>query len=378
MNLRATWKLALLLPLLLAGCKELEVLRILPPAPYTVVTPGGAVKGTLEALLPELARKRVVYVGETHSRYGHHLLQLAVIRGLHARGVDLAIGMEFFQRPFQEWLDAYIEGRISETEMLEKTQWFDRWRFDYRLYRPILRFAREHRIPVVALNVPREITDEVSEKGIDGLKPESRAQLPERIDRSDRAYRERLHQVFTRHEGKREGQFERFLDVQYSWDEGMAQSVADYLKAHPGKQMVVLAGSGHIAWGSGIPSRVARRIDGDYAILLPADGEMKPGMADYLVVTEEKKLSPRPLMGILIDTSGDGILVTGVTRASGAEKAGLRKGDRILAIDGQPVSSYTRLRVSLMDKRPGDRIRVRYQRDSDIGEKELVLGASPH
>jgi len=378
MNLRTSWKLLVLLPLLLAGCKELEVLRALPPAPYTVVTPGGEVKGTLEALLPELARKRVVYVGETHSRYGHHLLQLEVIRGLYRQGVDLAIGMEFFQKPFQEWLDAYIEGRIDETEMLEKTQWFDRWRFDYRLYRPILRFAREHRIPVVALNVPREITDEVSEKGIDGLKPESRAQLPERIDRSDQAYRKRLRQVFTRHEGKREGQFERFLDVQYSWDEGMAQSVADYLKAHPGKRMVVLAGSGHIAWGSGIPHRVARRIGGDYAILLPADGEMKPGMADYLVVTEEKKLSPRPLMGIMIDTSGDGILVTGVTRASGAEKAGLRKGDRIIAIDGTPVATYAQLRMSLVDKRPGDRVRVRFQRDSKTGERELVLGASPH
>lgn len=370
--------LALLALLPLAACKEMEIQKAGGAAPYTIVMPEHAAEKKLPELLKELATKRVVYVGETHSRYGHHLLQLAVIRGLHAQGVDLAIGMEAFQKPFQRWLDAWVAGEISEAELLEKTQWYERWRFDYRLYRPILQFARERRIPVIALNIPRELTDKVSEQGIQGLAPEDRSQLPEEIDRSDEAYRERLHKVFSRHEGKEEAQFERFLDVQYSWDEGMAQSIADYLARHPEKRMVVLAGSGHLAWGSGIPSRVARRIGGEYAIVLPAEKGVKPGMADYLVATEQKRLSPRPLIGVMIDTSGDGILVTGVTPDSGAMKAGLRKGDRLLAIEGQAVNSYTQLRMALMGRRPGDRIRVRLQRDSQVEERELVLGASPH
>ncbi len=377
MNLRTSWKWMPVLLLLLAGCMQ-QSLRHGAPPPYTVFSSDGRLLGTLDDILPELARKRVIYVGETHSRYGDHLLELEVIRRLRRRGADLAIGMEFFQKPFQKWLDAYIEGRVSETEMLEKTQWFERWRFDYRLYRPILRFARRHRIPVVALNLPRELTDEVSRKGIEGLAPADRARLPRRIDRSDRAYRKRLHRAFDRHPGKDEKRFERFLDVQYSWDEGMAQSVSDYLRAHPRKQMVVLAGSGHIAWGSGIPKRVARRLHAEQAIVLPADREAKPGEADYLVVTEEKRLSPRPLMGVLVDTTGGAIRITGITPGSGAEKAGLRKGDRILAIDGRPVSSYTGLRMALIDKRPGDRVQVRFSRGGETLEKSLVLGASPH
>ncbi len=367
----------LVLPLLLVGCKELEVLQRRPPPPYTVITAEDEIRGTLEELLPELARKRVIYVGETHTRYGHHLLQLAVIRGLQRQGVDLAIGMESFQRPYQKWLDAYIQGRIDEAEMLEKTQWYDRWRFDYRLYRPILRFAREHRIPVVALNVRREITDEVSKKGITGLTPAERAALPQQIDRSDQAYRERLHRVFSQHQGRTESDFQRFLDVQYSWDESMAQSVADYLRDHSGKHMVVLAGSGHLAWGSGIPKRVARRIGGDYAIIIPAEPGVEPGMADYLVVPEQRELPPRPLMGVRIDTS-DGIRITGVTPGSGAEKAGLHKGDRLLAIGGRPVDSYAELRQRLSEYRPGDRIRVKLEREGRILERELELGAAPH
>ena len=375
------WKVVILLPLLLLGaCREMEVKEGGQVPPYRVVLPEEAGNRSLQDLLAELAGKRVIYVGETHSRYGHHLLQLEVIRGLYERGVDLAIGMEFFQKPFQKWLDAWIAGEISEAEMLEKTQWYDRWRFDYRLYRPILQFAREHRIPVIALNVPRELTEQVSEKGIEGLDREERAQLPAEIDRSDQAYRERLHEVFTRHQGREESQFERFLDVQYSWDEGMAQSVADYLEHHPEKTMVVLAGSGHLAYGSGIPSRVARRIGGDYLIILPASGaEDRPEMADYLVAVERKQLPPRALMGVMIGDSGKGVKVEGVTPGSGAQQAGLRKGDLLLAIDGQPVSSLAEIRVRLLDRHPGDRIRVRFERDGEVEEKTLVLGeASSH
>ena len=46
--------------------------------------------------------------------------------------------------------------------MLKQTEYFTRWRFDYRLYRPILRFARDQGLPLVALNVPRELTERVA------------------------------------------------------------------------------------------------------------------------------------------------------------------------------------------------------------------------
>jgi len=332
----------------------------------------------LQELFPELAAKRVIYVGETHSNYGHHLLQLAVIRGLHARGVDLAIGMEAFQTPFQPWLDAWVRGKISEAEMLEKTQWYERWQFDYRLYRPILEFAREHRIPVIALNVPRELTSKISEKGIEGLEREERARLPEEIDRSDQAYRERLYKVFSQHRSKKESQFERFLDVQYTWDEGMAQRVADYLAEHPEKTMVVLAGSGHLAYGSGIPKRVARRLGGDYLIILPESGRWEPGKADYLVAVEHRELPSKGLMGILIGRSEKGILVDGVTPGSAAEKAGIQRGDILVRIDGEPVSSLPELRIKMLDKGPGERIRVDLKRNDRSLIKELVLGRVPH
>ncbi len=127
------------------------------PDPGTRVLDLGALSD-MSDLLDRIADRRVVFVGESHDRYEDHLNQLAVIEGLHARGKSLAIGMEFFQQPYQAAIDAYVAGEIDEAEFLRRTEYFDRWRFDYRLYRPILRFAREHGIPVIALNLEAELT----------------------------------------------------------------------------------------------------------------------------------------------------------------------------------------------------------------------------
>ena len=78
----------------------------------------------LQGLIDRLSDKRVVFVGEQHDRYEDHLNQLAVVAGLHEKGRDLAIGMEFFQQPFQPHLDAFVAGEIEEKELLRRTAYF--------------------------------------------------------------------------------------------------------------------------------------------------------------------------------------------------------------------------------------------------------------
>ncbi|WP_456406446.1 ChaN family lipoprotein [Thiolapillus sp.] len=374
----------LLLPalwmLLLSGCRhDLNLAReeSPPPRPLSVAVVGVQPQEelTLAEIMPLLAQKRVVYVGEAHTRYGHHLLQLEIIKGLHAQGWDFAIGMEFFQQPYQWVLDAFVRGELSENEMLRQSQWYQRWQYDYRLYRPILQFARQHRIPVIALNVPKELTGKISEKGYAGLSAEERARLPREIDTSDEAYHRRLHAVFKQHSGRDEKDFERFKEVQLTWDEGMAQTVADYLQQHPDKKMVVLAGAGHLRYGSGIPNRVNRRIPVDYAIVLPSDKlETAPGLADYVVAPVDEKLPAKGLMGILIGAhEKDGVAVSGVTEGSAAEKAGIRKGDVILRIDERQVADLSDVRINMLDKRPGDPLRLQIQRGQERLEMNLVL-----
>ncbi len=356
----------------------------------------------LEALIPRLAERRVVFVGEAHDRYEDHLNQLAIIRGLHQRGADLAIGMEMFQQPFQAALDAYVAGEIDEGEMLRRTDYFERWRFDYRLYRPILRFAREHGIPVIALNLELEITAKVGQGGLEALSPEERARIPTEIDGSDPAYRQRVKAVFDLHpKGKQleqkeggEGQdpnpdqdFERFLAVQLLWDEGMAERAARYLQDHPGKQLVILAGSGHLEYGQGIPSRLLRRIatststpPSSAIVLNGGQRDLEPQVADFLLYPRRIELAATGRLGVMLDTAakGSGVAVQGFSDNSGASAAGMKEGDRIVRIGDQAIDVYADIRLALMDSRPGQKLPVAVERgESDVAER-LTLEVELH
>jgi uncharacterized iron-regulated protein len=208
---------------------------------------------TLDDIIDRIIDKTVIYIGERHSSYEDHRLQLEVIRKLFRRGRKVAIGMEIFQRPFQKALDDYIEGKISEKEFLKASEYFKRWSIDYLLYREIIEFARAEGIPLVALNLRSEIVKKVSKGGLDSLTEEEKEAIPEDMDMSDEDYKNRLREVFERHEGE---SFDNFYQSQILWDETMAHSVDGFLKKNPGYQMVVLAGRGHIIYGSGIAKRV--------------------------------------------------------------------------------------------------------------------------
>jgi len=314
---------------------------------------------SVSQLVSELKSKRVVFVGETHDRYDHHLNQLAVIRGLHQRGDDLAIGMEFFQEPFQTYLDQYVAGAIDEKTLLKKTQYYERWRYDYRLYRDILVYARNHRIPLVALNAPTELVAKVSERGIAGLAPEDRAQLAADLVPADRAYKGRLRPIFALHGAMPEERFERFVGVQLLWDEFIARAARDYLEANPGRKMVVLAGSGHVAYPDAIPGRLARMIGAESAVVLTGNGEShEAGAVDFVFTERDIDLGPPGQMGMMLAGGDGGVTVREVRPSGPAARAGFRPGDRILSIAGERIGDMADVKLALLDRTPGEEVWV--------------------
>lgn len=316
---------------------------------------------TVQQLIPVLARKRVVFVGEQHNRLEHHLVQLEIISRLHEQHpqLQLAIGMEVFQQPFQQPLDDYIAGDITEQQMLRATEYYERWKMDYRLYAPILRYARVHGLPVIALNPPSELTRKVGRAGLVDLTPEERAGLPAEIDRSDTAYEQRLREVFEMHPNDSKQSFENFLEVQLLWDEGMAERAAGFLQAHPQHLLVVLAGAGHLAYGSAIPQRLTRRLAVDTAIIINNwQGLVEPGLADFLLLPAERSLPPAGKLGVLLDASDDGIKIESCFEDSPCSTANIKAGDLLTAIDAVPVSTRADVSLALWDKLPGDTVTV--------------------
>jgi uncharacterized iron-regulated protein len=217
-----------------------------------------------QAVLTQLAQVSVVYLGETHDSPDDHHAQLEIIQSLHRFNPNLAIAMEMFQRPYQSVIDRYLSGEITETQLQELSQYPKRWGFPWEYYAPILRFAKANRLPVIALNTPSEVTRKVARGGLKSLTLSDRRFIPpiSEIRAEPAAYRERMRQIYEDiHQGKgRSDLFELFFLAQILWDETMADRISQFLKATPNTQVIVLAGQGHLIYGDGIPSRVARRM----------------------------------------------------------------------------------------------------------------------
>jgi uncharacterized iron-regulated protein len=234
-------------------------------------------------MLADLAATRVVYVGERHTSAAHHAAQLEILRALHAHHPDLVIGMEMFDRSYQTVLDRWSAGELDEAEFLRRTHWYANWRFDYALYRPILEYARAHRLPVVALNLPFNIPPKVRVGGIGHLSGYEKGFLPARVDTSNEAHRAYVRQIFQQHDFRSD--FEDFYLAQCVWEDVMAESVAARLGSG---HMLVLAGNGHIQFKYGIPDRAFALTGQPFrTIVLSSPGERQtPGIADYVWTTE--------------------------------------------------------------------------------------------
>ena len=353
----------------IAACSR-DTLGMRGPAPAPVVghktlSVDPADPDALDRVLDRLAGRRAILIGETHDRYDHHQNQLAVIRGLRERGQDVAIGMEFFQTPFQPHLDAFLAGEINEKQLLKKTEYYSRWRYDYRLYREILEYARAQGMPLVALNAPTELVAQVSREGLEALTPEERAGLVVAPPGGDRAYEARLRPIFELHGTLDEARFKRFADVQRLWDAHMARTASDFLAQNPGKRLVILAGSGHVVYRDAIPDRISGLGPRDQAILATGPRERYAGSApDVLFIERDLDLEPAGQIGMELAGQEDGVRVRRVQPAQPGRGGGASGGGQNpLHRRGAGSGPSTMCALALLDRAPGDALWVDWRRD---------------
>nr|WP_246167929.1 ChaN family lipoprotein [Thermosulfurimonas marina] len=326
-----------------------------------------------EEILRRVALYRVILVGEEHDRYEHHLTQLRLIQALVEQGHRVALGLEMFQRPFQKALDDFLAGRIDERTLLRRTEYFKRWRFDWKLYRPLLLYARKEGLPVVALNAPSELVKKVSRKGLSALSVEEKGGLPQ-MDLDQEAYRAFLWKIYQDHrESFRDfPRFENFYQAQVLWDETMAETAWRWLKERPDYQMVILCGKGHVAFGYGIPSRLRRRgLSSVVSLVLASRDRLRPGYADFVLYPEPVSPPFSARLGVWLEETAQGLKVVRVEKGTVAEKYGLKAGDYLLAADGEKLSTVSDLRLILTFKEQGDELTLLLRRGPQ--QKEIKV-----
>jgi uncharacterized iron-regulated protein len=260
---------------LLAGCQDGGVVRLKDHATIP-----------FDRMVGEVSKSRVIIIGETHESRAHHDLQLKIIRTLHEGGAPLAVGLEMFRAESQELLDKWWRWGMP-TEQFEAL-YRENWGLPWPLYRDIFLYTRQKRIPLVGLNVPREIIAKVAREGYGSLTEAERKRLPPGLTCTiDEEYRALIRKTFTEHAHASGRSFEHFCEAQMVWDTAMAIHALDYLDKNPGSRIVILAGSVH-AWKYAIPRQIATmRPDVTVSVILP-DPDGKGGLtvedADYLIL----------------------------------------------------------------------------------------------
>lgn len=212
-------------------------------------------------LLDELSHADVICVGEDHGSPPHHYAELAVLIGLAGRramtGRELGLGLEMVERKFQPELGRFRVGALDESELLQRVEWRARWGFDFSYYRPQLEQAVAHGVDLVALNASRELTQAVARGGLDSVEGKLAKQLPA-LDLDDAEHRAWF-AAETRDHPAPQSSPESLYAAQVVRDESMADGATRWLAGRlPGRQLVILAGSGHCRRDA-VPQRIARR-----------------------------------------------------------------------------------------------------------------------
>jgi uncharacterized iron-regulated protein len=341
-------------------------------------------------ILHYMSTQRVVLLGEHHDNPDHHRWQLQVIAGLYALRQNLVIGFEMFPQEVQPVLDKWIAGKLSEAEFLSQSNWYGNWSFDPALYMPLLHFARLNRIPLIALNVNRSLSNEVQAQGWAAIPQEQRQGITNPAP-PERAYLEMLASSFVQHHPGLKGHeaktleqfsaeekqvFKRFVEGQQLWDRAMAQGLADMAARDNAPLVVGIMGSGHMMDGFGVPHQLSALGIKETASFVPWDEQMSCedlvpefAYAVFGLKTFSAPVEDKPQLGVYLEPEEKGVKVVKLVEHSVASSSGIAIGDRIVELAGSAVNNMSEVVAVVQRMVPGTWLPITVLR----GNKRLEL-----
>jgi uncharacterized iron-regulated protein len=324
-------------------------------------------------LVSRLAGVRLLLVGEEHTNIDIHRVQARIIEGLQAAGRRVFIGLEMYPDTEQHSLDDWRDGLLTEEGFVRLSRWYDNWGYNWEYYRDIFVFARDHRIPMYALNAPREVVSAVRRRGFANLTPEEAAHIPKDIDASNPDHLAFFKATFAGETGgpmmmgnMTDDTWKSMVSAQATWDATMGYNAVQTLKRDGGSDaiMVVLVGSGHVAYGLGIEHQARQWFTGPIASVIPMEvtdnlvpiKTVRASYANFIwgIPEEIDSLYPNPVLSTRSIDNGKALQVLAPEKGSLAEKAGFKEGDVLVSMDGTPVPDKETLNRLVAARRWGD------------------------
>lgn len=297
---------------------------------------------SLDTLYAGIREADITILGESHDDAMAHRLEEKILRETAEPG--LALSLEMFETDVQLVLDEYLADTITEEQFLKDSR---PWGNYADAYRPLIEFAREEGLPVIAANAPRRYVNLVGREGsraLENLSEGARAWLPP-LPHSEAspAYREKFLQLMTRdmpthtppeddaeatdslevtqdaaqprdHAGAGHDvgpsadtgvgneaaplALERSLQAQSLWDATMAWSLARHLREHEDARVLHVNGSFHSEERLGIVEQLAHYAPDARVLvitILPSSGfpafdaDAMMDAGDFVIVTPPRR-----------------------------------------------------------------------------------------
>lgn len=339
-----------------------------------------------ERMIRDMMTSRIVHVGETHDSMPMHELQFQVIRALYARDKHLAVGLEMLPVTVQEALNKWTAGVLTKDEFIREIRWYVNWNFNFGYYEKIFDFAQEHRLPIYALNIPREIITKIRMRGWDALSEEEKALIPGNPDVTNQDHRTLIRTVFESsdipHAMKGPGLdavFEGLYRSQSAWDEVMAANAVRGVESE-GRRVVVCVGSGHLLYNLGLNRRAYEKSKMPFktviAVAIPAGKKtlaVSRAIGDYVfgLPEEEKPAFPTIGLGFKKVDNLENLVVDPKPTDGVAGRSDFEKGDIILSVDGKAYSDINEIRMALAKLKCGDEAKFKILRAGQV--KDVAL-----
>lgn len=281
---------------------------------------------SLEAAADDLVTYDVVFFGELHAHSGNHLAQMRMFQALHERNPGITLSLEHFERDVQPLVDQYLAGEIGE-KVLEKDG--RAWPNYKSSYRPLVEFAKQNELPVIAAEAPKSAVICVGRKGpeiIDEIPMPDRGWLAAELHVEEGPYKDKFMEFIAEssthggsskkseagEEGEEDGQETamdpemaeimrvmsmRSFSAQVLRDDTMAESIALHLKDNPGRKVMHMNGTFHSASHLGTVERLKMRMpELKIAVITPVEVQdsTAPGWTaedattgDYILLVQE-------------------------------------------------------------------------------------------
>lgn len=241
--------------------------------------------------------KQAIFFGEFHDNAILHQTELSILKKLYAMyGSRLVLSLEMLEADEQPAVDEYLAGKLTEGEYLRKARQWPNYKTDYR---PLVEFAKDKKVKVLAANVPRPLASVLAKTGsLATVRETDRPYLPRTTTAPEGAYKEKFLATMAAN-GKAmpvpPAMAGRFFQAQCLKDDKMAETISDYLKEHPEAVIYHVNGCFHSDSRLGTVERLQARLpEAKLLVLSPFKGTVedwqqqgRPVHGDIVVCTGE-------------------------------------------------------------------------------------------